>query len=228
MEATTTLFLKTTRTARISVLGKFDDEVQECWIVMHGYRQLASRFIRQFSAFSTPQRVIVAPEGLSRFYLADQRPHVGASWMTREDREHEIEDQLQYLENLYAHLREQLPSNVRWHLFGFSQGVATVWRWLLKGSINPSSLTICCGILPEESNYELETKLKGIALCNIYALNDEFIPVGKAKAHAELLANTYPKTEVLAIEGPHKLHAEMLTQWENRFVQHLAKNTPIR
>ncbi|MEL7532619.1 MAG: hypothetical protein AAFN10_14975 [Bacteroidota bacterium] len=222
MESTTTLFIKTPRTARVAILGELSEEVEECWIVMHGYRQLAARFLRRFEPFAADKRIIVAPEGLSRFYLQDQRPHVGASWMTREDRLHEIEDQLQYLQNLYHHLKEQLSPNVKWHLFGFSQGVATVWRWLLKGSIKPASLTICCGLLPEESSPLLEEKLKGLPLCNIYALKDEFIPLEKAKEHAQKVANAYPQTHNLAVDGPHELHSKMLSLWMDKFASHLA------
>ncbi|MEM6342886.1 MAG: alpha/beta hydrolase [Bacteroidota bacterium] len=221
MEATTTLFIKTPRTARVAVLGELNDQVEECWIVMHGYRQLASRFLRRFQPFAAEKRVIVAPEGLSRFYLYDQRPHVGASWMTREDRLHEIEDQFQYLENLYQHLKDQLSPEVKWHLFGFSQGVATVWRWLLKGSIAPRSLTICCGIVPMESNDLLESKLKALPLCNVFALQDEFIPLEKANEHAENVAKTYPQTQNLGVDGPHELHAEMMQIWMAQFASHL-------
>ena len=222
MEATTTLFIKTPRTARVAILGEFNEEVKECWIVMHGYRQLASRFLRRFEPFAADSRVIVAPEGLSRFYLYDQRPHVGASWMTREDRLHEIEDQLQYLENLHQHLKEQLFPNTKWHLFGFSQGVATVWRWLLQGTLRPASLTICCGVLPRESSPLLENKLKDLPLCKIYALKDEFIPVGKAKEHAEKVANAYPQTQNLAVDGPHELHSQMMSIWMSEFASQLA------
>src|ERR1051325_10016453 len=49
------------------------------------------------------RRRLVAPEGLSRFYLSERATErrVGASWMTREDRLAEIADYLGYLDAVY-------------------------------------------------------------------------------------------------------------------------------
>lgn len=219
MDISSTFYLQTQRTARIAVLGEAGPAVQDCFVVMHGYRQLAERFLRRFAPLAAPERLILAPEGLSRFYLADQRPHVGASWMTREDREHEIEDQFAYLELLYRRFAERLSPTVRWHLFGFSQGVATLWRWLLQSELEASSITICCGIVPEEENERLQQQLQQARLCNIYALADEFIPVRKSEEQAEKLKQGYPHSQNLAVEGAHDLHREMFRRWEAEFFQ---------
>src|ERR671913_1620 len=87
------------RTARYYTLGPTHGFPRELWIVCHGYGQLASRFVSQFAALDDGTRLIVAPEALSRFYLDpipkrrnEASPRVGASWMTREDRESEIAD----------------------------------------------------------------------------------------------------------------------------------------
>ena len=67
----------------------------------------------------------MAPEGLSRFYLDAGAGKVGASWMTKEDRAHEIEDYLSYLEQVRAAIIPPVPLTI----LGFSQGVATAARW---------------------------------------------------------------------------------------------------
>jgi hypothetical protein len=89
------------RSARYYTLGPTHGFPREVWIVCHGYGQLASRFLGQFAGLDDGTRLIVAPEALSRFYLdpiperRDQRnPRVGATWMTKEDRDAEIADQL--------------------------------------------------------------------------------------------------------------------------------------
>ena len=77
------------RTARYWTLG--DESADDVWIVLHGYNQLARRFIRRFTGIAGPDRFVVAPGALSRFYVvAEPGRHtgsslVGASWMTRED-----------------------------------------------------------------------------------------------------------------------------------------------
>ena len=78
--------------------------MRELWYVLHGYGQLAAPFLDDFRAIDDGTRLIVAPEALSRFYEGDvqARLHkdakVGASWMTREDRDAEIADYVAYLD----------------------------------------------------------------------------------------------------------------------------------
>jgi hypothetical protein len=59
---------------------------REAWFVLHGYGQLAERFLTECGALDDGTRLIVAPEALSRFYVDRAHRVVGASWMTREDR----------------------------------------------------------------------------------------------------------------------------------------------
>ena len=106
--------LSVPRTARYHVLGAMSQGLREIWIVCHGYGQLAARFLSWFAPLDDGTRLIVAPEALSRFYL-DDRPgaihtesRVGATWMTREDREHEITDYVRYLDVLHDTLRRDL------------------------------------------------------------------------------------------------------------------------
>src|SRR2546425_5855384 len=77
----------TPRSARYFTLGS-PQHAADVWLVCHGYGQLASRFLERFRPIAAERRCIVAPEGLSRFYLTESpaERRVGASWMTREDR----------------------------------------------------------------------------------------------------------------------------------------------
>src|SRR2546429_8056658 len=85
--------LSTSGTARYFTLGHPTDAT-ELWFVCHGYGQLASRFLERFRALESRGRCIVAPEGLSRFYLTEHptERRVGGGWVTREDRLHEDDD----------------------------------------------------------------------------------------------------------------------------------------
>ena len=84
--------LAVAKTARYYSLGEPGPATRQLWFVCHGYGQLAGRFLRHFEPLDDGSRVIVAPEGLSRFYLSESpaERRVGASWMTREDRLVEI------------------------------------------------------------------------------------------------------------------------------------------
>ncbi len=144
----------TQRTARFMTLGQADATTREVWVVFHGYGQLVRYFIRHFRPIDDSSRFILAPEGLSRFYLGDgEFQRVGATWMTKESRLDEIDDQRRFLNQLFA----QETRHVDWRktklvLFGFSQGVATAWRWLLQGDlpVPVSALVAWAGMPPQE------------------------------------------------------------------------------
>src|SRR5213596_3914967 len=142
----------TPRSARYFTLGS-PEHAAEVWFVCHGYGQLASRFLERFRPIESERRCIVAPEGLSRFYLTE-RPaerRVGASWMTREDRLHEIDDYVRYLDALYREVlgRVEGPA-ARVAALGFSQGTATVSRWAALGQSRLHHVVLWGGELPPD------------------------------------------------------------------------------
>ena len=159
--------IRVPRTARYAVLGD-PATASELWFVLHGYRQLARRFIRRFDGLpglGSGDRAVVAPEGLSRFYIEREvrGPHgpesrVGASWMTREDRESEIRDYVEYLDLLVEEVgsssRHPHPGTgsapPRLVVLGFSQGCETAARWVSLGRVNPAELVLWGGGLAED------------------------------------------------------------------------------
>ncbi|MDH5233886.1 MAG: hypothetical protein OEW77_02935 [Gemmatimonadota bacterium] len=150
-------FFKAGRTARCLTLGPTDPgAVRELWIVLHGYAQLAEGILAGLSAIDDGTRLLVAPEALSRFYDArgERSRHaeaaVGASWMTREDRLHEIEDHVAWLQQAYEAQVARLPDAVPVTVLGFSQGAAAASRWIANGRARVAHL-ICWGasVAPE-------------------------------------------------------------------------------
>ncbi len=145
--------VRTTRRARFYALGPAS--AREVWLVCHGYRQLAGRFIRRFEALDDGRRRIVAPEALSRFYIEDEEgphgPHsrVGASWMTREDRLREIADYVEYLDRVAQRALDAAP-DARLVALGFSQGAATASRWALAGRSRPHRLVLWAGAVAHD------------------------------------------------------------------------------
>lgn len=146
--------LEVTRAARYWTLGEARGDRPEAWVVLHGYGQLARRFLARFESVAGPSRLVVAPEALSRFYVkpimgrhgADSV--VGATWMTREDRDQEIHDYVAYLDRLGA---AAVPAEARRTVLAFSQGVATAWRWVTYGEAPaPEKLVLWAGHLPPD------------------------------------------------------------------------------
>ena len=125
------------KTARYVVLGPEAGPVDEVWVMCHGYGQLAPSFARHVAGAERPSRLVVVPEALSRFYVrrgeTREADRPGASWMTREAREDDIADTVRYLDDVFVAACARAdadPRAVRLGAFGFSQGAATVTRWL--------------------------------------------------------------------------------------------------
>jgi len=138
-------------------MGSFGADLSEVWIVCHGHAQLAARFLARFTPLEREDRLFVAPEALSRFYLGAHnevhRPDtpIGATWMTREDREAEIEDQVRYLDLLHADIFARVErERVKLWVLGFSQGVATVTRWLARDGVTADRVVLWAGMIPPE------------------------------------------------------------------------------
>jgi predicted esterase len=139
------------RTARYFLAGE-PGIGAELWYVLHGYGQLAQHFLHSFTSLADRTRCLVAPEGLSRFYIESGRTdRVGASWMTREDRLSEIADYVRYLDLLHAELSAAWPVGAaRVTVLGFSQGTATAARWLAHGQARAQRLILWGGEVPPD------------------------------------------------------------------------------
>src|SRR2546429_1365720 len=150
--------LPVSRTARYYTLGAAGPGTRQVWVVCHGYGQLASRFLEKLRVLDDGTRYLVAPEGLSRFYLSESptERRVGASWMTREDRLAEIEDYVQYLDAVYAEVFGSLDrAGVTVHALGYSQGASTVSRWAALGKAKIDRLTLWGGEFPPDLDLTL-------------------------------------------------------------------------
>lgn len=130
---------------------------RQIWFVLHGYGQLAEYFIRKFDVLEDQKIFVVAPEGLSRFYLEDiesrtrtGNTRVGASWMTREDRLSDIKNYICFLDEIY---RKEADVSLPVTVLGFSQGAATASRWITEGTIEFNRLILWGGILPPDLDF---------------------------------------------------------------------------
>ena len=197
--------LTTTRTARYFTLG-VPERATDLWFVCHGYGQLAARFLERFRPVETPQRCFVAPEGLSRFYLSEgpAERRVGASWMTREDRLHEIDDYVRYLDAVYAAVS---PGKKRVTALGFSQGTATVSRWTALGTSRIDRLVLWGGEVPPDLDL---TRLRVPKLVLVYGTRDEFFTPKVVAANEARLREHGIEYEMTSFDGGHDIHAVTL------------------
>ena len=147
--------LSVPRTAHIFSLGQLGPQVRQLWIVCHGFAMLADEFLENFRPLEMADgsRLIVAPEGLNHFYKRGHAGDVGTTWMTRRFRETQIADYANYLQTLLHQQLAVLPPDVRVVLFGFSQGTATVCRWVLAKHPPCHDIVLWGGLPPEDLDY---------------------------------------------------------------------------
>ena len=205
------------RTARYATLGAIDDSVDEAWILCHGYGQLGMPFLESARALSRPGRLLIAPEAMSRFYHEDHET-VGASWMTREDRESEMEDYVRYLDLVYEQSIASLAGpSLRLSVLGFSQGVATATRWAARGQADVDHLVLWgAAVPPEFDRPETFEPLRGTRITLVCGSRDRLFPeASRDEQRTRLEANGVAFTEV-AFDGGHRLDDETLVSLAER------------
>lgn len=205
--------LSTPRTARVFQLGSRSADLQEVWILLHGYGQSARHFLEKFEGWTAKNTLLLAPEGLSRFYVQGLDGRVGASWMTREDRENEIQDQLEYLNRLIAQF--DLESNCRLNLLGFSQGAAVVCRWYQTTPIRVKNLVLWGAGLPIETTEKMAQKYNHTNCIFMLGTEDEFLKPEVLKDHFSRLDLLNFPHQVIRYEGGHTVTKAALKQLDS-------------
>ena len=204
--------------------------------MLHGYRQLAERFVGRFSALpgvDTGRRAVVAAEALSRFYIDDDGGEhgpdspVGASWMTRADREHEIRDYVEYLDRLATAVLDPASESGatgseapaagpidagprRVVVLGFSQGAATASRWVTYGRIRPAELVLWGGGLAADLDATQAAEALAGVRVRLVAGSDDRWAAGRAAGSLRRLAAMGLEAERLEYAGGHRVTAEAL------------------
>lgn len=183
------------------------------WFVCHGYRQLARFFLRAFLPFAGPDRLFVAPEALSRFYLdRDTGPHapdarIGATWMTREDRDAEITDYVGWLDVLHARILGKVEGDdVRVRALGFSQGAHTASRWIALGDAAVDELVLWSGGFPADYPWEAALpRLRPLELTLVAGTEDSWATPDRVSEEAESLRERGLSPRVVVFEGGHRV-----------------------
>ncbi|MBK6454961.1 MAG: hypothetical protein IPF87_02575 [Gemmatimonadetes bacterium] len=202
----------TPRSARVRSLGNLAT-AREVWVVLHGYGQLAADFLVPFGGIADDTRAIVAPEALNRFYSGKEtggghpgRP-VGATWMTREDRDAEIADYIGYLDRVVEQLADGRPIIA----LGFSQGVPTLLRWVTRGTTQASRVIAWAGELPGDVDLAATRhRFPPDGLDLVLGSRDEYLPWINLEAVRRRLDDSALPFRVHEFDGGHRLDRRTL------------------
>jgi len=195
-----------------ATLGELSEKTETIWVVFHGYKQLAKRFIQKFTVLDLEANFVLAPQGLSKFYLEGHFGHVGASWMTKEDRETDIQNQLIYINAVFQKETQNIDfQKVKLNILGFSQGVTTACRWAFYQKIPFDNLILWAGGFPHEITEKqiLKPNAKIIALVGT---KDSFYNSEVWRKQLEKIEKYAQKPKTLLYEGRHEVSREVLKQ----------------
>lgn len=209
------------RTAHYYTVGSAGKDIKNLWICCHGYGQAARSFVTKFADLDDSATLVVAPEGLSRFYWGGFTGDVVASWMTSGDRLDEIADFCNYMQQIYDLHVSQCAEDVRITLFGFSQGVATVLRWIFAQRPAFHNLVLWAGSIPDELDYTpYHDYLADKNIQFVYGTKDEFLTEKRMRQLRSLAAEKCLKWEESSFSGRHTVDKAALL----RFREKLEKN----
>jgi len=195
------------KTHKYSQLGKCSTKIDTVWIVLHGYGMLSEYFIKKFECILNEKTVVIAPEGSNRFYLNNNYSRVGASWMTKVDKEKDIEDNISFIETLYTKIVDDIGhNNFKLKTLGFSQGGATLVRWIMSNSIKVDSLILWGSDIPQDSlTNQNKSRWSSINIKIVIGKKDEYISDENKKKVIDAV-NAYGLSyKLIEYDGPHKI-----------------------
>jgi len=144
-----------TRSIAVTIHGRYvvapaaATEKPPLLVAFHGYAESPENALERAVAIpGVDAWCVAAIQGLHRFYRG-RSDAVVASWMTRQDRDEAIDDNIKYVHDVVEELhREQRLSRPTVYA-GFSQGVAMAFRAAASGEGRPR-VVACGGDVPPE------------------------------------------------------------------------------
>ncbi len=202
------------RNARYFSAGEVTADTKNIWIVLHGHRQLAGKFILLFEELQQQGSVIYAPEGLMRLYVKGDSGDVGASWMTKEDRLNDINDYVNYLDKLFFDIIKPLADkfNLKINTLGFSQGSATLARWLALGKARVNKAVFWCGSIANDLDYSNYPHLKNTEIFQVFAAKDPYYKSDFPESQIQLLKTAGIESTSYIFDGGHEISVPLMRE----------------
>lgn len=173
----------------------------------HGYGEAAEAHLERLRTVpGAPQWLLVSIQGLHRFYNRRSQ-EVVASWMTRQDREQAIADNLQFVSGVVEAIARETTPISPLVFAGFSQGVAMAFR-AACGSLRAVAGVMAVG---GDVSPELDRDALGRIPAAFIARGraDEWYSVSKWTADQTRLREAGVNLEAFEFEGGHEWNAEV-------------------
>jgi predicted esterase len=202
------------KTARYYSIGKLENDFKKIWFVFHGYGQLAKDFIKNFESISDSKTLIIAPEAFNKFYVHGFNGKIGSAWMTKEDRENEINDYVNMIKNIYDNISREIDiSKTQVNILGFSQGGHTAARWISKSDLKIKNFYLWGSGLPRDIEYKVKLEFWNSSNLKLIVGNkDKFITKEMLEEEMEFLKSQKINYELITYEGDHSINEYFLNK----------------
>lgn len=167
----------------------------------HGYAENAERHLEKLRQIpGTDKWVVCAVGALHRFYHPKTQD-VLASWMTRQDRELMIEDNVRYVSGVISEVRRRERTSGVLVLAGFSQGVAMAYRAAVRCGFPCHGLVVLAGDVPPEVAESEATSFPPVLLGR--GTSDDWYSEAKLNADLAILEKIGAAVETCTFDGGH-------------------------
>jgi predicted esterase len=171
-------------------------------IGFHGYAEAAEAQLARMRAIPGAERwLLVAVQGLHRFYQR-RANEVVASWMTRQDRELAIADNLAYVAGVVEAVAGEWTGSGPVVFAGFSQGVAMTFRAAAASPCRVDGVISVGGDVPPELDAAALGRVSRVLICR--GARDEWYTTAKFDADIGRLRAAGAAVTPVAFDGGHE------------------------
>ena len=202
----------TVHTISASTVGRYvvapaaEGDTAPLLVGFHGYGQSAVEHLETLRGIPGVDRWRLASiQALHRFYQTRTGLVVG-SWMTSQDREQAIRDNVAYVRDVVTALRSSAAPGTPLVYAGFSQGVAMAYRAALAAGHPCDGLIVLGGDIPPEAQDEPADRWPPILLGR--GRSDEWYIEPQHHSDLAFLESRRITLETVVFEGGHEWHAD--------------------
>jgi predicted esterase len=167
----------------------------------HGYGEAAEDHLRRLRAIGGIDHcTVVSIQGLHQFYRR-RTNEIVASWMTRQNRELAIADNLEYVTRILRSLNAEVGGRAL-VVTGFSQGTAMAYRAAVAVAPRVAAVIVSGGDLPPELDAQALKTIPAVLIGR--GSRDEWYTAEKMASDEERLRDAGVRVETLTCDTGHE------------------------
>jgi predicted esterase len=167
----------------------------------HGYAESADTELERLRSIPADSWLRVSVQGLHRFYRG-RNEDVVSSWMTRQDRELAIADNVAYVVAVLDAVSREWKTDGRVAFTGFSQGVAMAFRAAAAVKHTVAAVVALGGDVPPELDAAALSKIPAVLIGR--GTRDEWYNTGMFDADVQRLGAAGVHVDAAALDAGHE------------------------